>query len=294
MDILLPLKDLFWKIVPQKIGSRIITMYFNKKKFKKQDWMLLNLYVTGKCDLNCIGCNAFAPIADDYILDIVSFESDCKRLANLAYGTVTGVGVIPEIHILGGEPLLHPKLKEIILIARNYFPAAKLKIVTNGILLLKCNEDFWECCQQNNVDIIISHYPIRLDIKSIRKIAKNYKIQLRYYRGVLPWYKMAFDLTGGYDADKNFRKCTAALQCVELRDGKIATCQYILKTVYFNKYFQKDIEIQETDFIDIYKAKNMDEILEFISKPVRFCRYCTLKYLPVKWALSKKDISEWI
>jgi MoaA/NifB/PqqE/SkfB family radical SAM enzyme len=204
-----------------------------------------------------------------------------------------GGGVVPQIHIAGGEPLIHPKLDEIIVITRRYFPDAKMKIVTNGLLLLKQSEDFWECCRKNKVDIIISHYPINLDIKSIRKKAKNYKIKIRYYRGVLPWFKMSLDLTGGYDVEKNFQKCTAALQCVELRDGKIATCQYILKMTYFKEYFKKDIDISEKDFIDIYKAKNIDEILEFISRPVPFCRYCTLKYSPVEWGQSKKDISEW-
>jgi len=251
--------------------------------------MLLNLYITGKCNLNCKGCNAFAPIADNYLLDAVSFESDCKRLSEL------GAEKIPEIHILGGEPLIHPALNEIIIIARTYFPQAKLKIVTNGILLLKQKRGFWECCQSNNVDIIISHYPINIDIKSIRKIVKNYKLKLRYYRGVLPWFKIKLNLTGyGGNSEDNFRKCTAALQCVELRDGKIATCQYILKMGYFNVYFQKDIEVGETDFIDIYKTQNMDEILEFISKPVNFCRYCTVENLPVEWGISKMDISEWI
>ena len=290
MGILLTAKDLFWEIVPQKIGNKVAAAYFNRKKFKKQDWMLLNLYITGKCNLNCVCCNAFAPIADDYILDVVSFEADLRRLLKLCDGRE---GIIPQIHIAGGEPLLHPKLDEIIVIARSCFPHAKLKIVTNGILLLKAKDGFWECCQKNNVDIIISHYPIKLDIKSIRQKAKLYKIKIRYYRGVLPWFKMELDLTGGYDSEQNFRKCNAALQCIELRDGKIATCQYILKMAYFKNYFQKDIEVKETDVIDIHKVESIDQILEFVSKPVPFCRYCTLKYLPVKWEKSKKDISEW-
>jgi len=287
MDILLIVKDLFWEILPQKFMMKICSIYFNRKKFKKQDWLTLNLYITGKCNLNCKGCSAFAPIADNYILDTVSFESDCKRLAEL------GAKKIPQIQLFGGEPLLHSKLIDIIIISRSYFSQAKLRIITNGILLLEQKDDFWECCQSNKVDIAISHYPISLDIKSIRKKAKNYKLRLRYYRGKLPWFKFEFDLTGGYNPENNYRKCNAAIQCSELRDGKIATCQYILKIAYFNAYFQKDLVVQETDFIDIYKVKNMDEILEFISKPVSFCRYCTLKNTPVKWELSKKDISEW-
>jgi len=290
MDILvalLPVKNLLREIVPLKILNKIQLMYFNKKKFKKQDWMLLKLFIIGKCNLNCKGCNAFAPIADNYILDTVSFESDCRHLSEL------GAEKILEIQILDGEPLLHPKLNEIIIIARSYFPKTNLNILTNGILLLKQKEEFWECCQSNKVDILITHYPISLDIKSIREKIEKYKLKLRYCQSVAPWFKIEYDLTGGHNPENNFRRCGGALQCVELRDGKIATCQNILKISYFNAYFQKDIEVNETDFIDIYKVKNMDEILEFISKPVSFCRYCTLKTMPVKWEISKRDISEW-
>ena len=288
MGILLTAKDLFWEIVPQKIGMKVTSIYFNQKKFKKQDWMLLNLYITGKCNLNCKGCNAFSPIADNYLMDTASFESDCRRLSELG-----GVDKIPEIQILGGEPLLHPKLNEIMTIARSYFPKTNLNILTNGILLLEQKEDFWECCQSNKVDILITHYPISLDIKSIRKKTENYGLKLRYCQSVTPWYKVEYDLTGGYNPEDNFRKCGGALLCVELHDGKIATCSFILKFTYFNSYFQKDIKVQETDFIDIYKVKSIDEILEFISYPVSFCKYCTLKNLPDKWEKSKRDILEW-
>jgi hypothetical protein len=84
------------------------------------------------------------------------------------------------------------------------------------------------------------------------------------------------------------------LQCVELRDGKIATCQTIQKIHYFNDYFQKNLEVTDVDTIDIHKAKSMDEILEFIARPAPFCRYCNVKWTHIKWDTSKKDISEWV
>jgi hypothetical protein len=291
-NVLLAVKDTLWELIPQKIVNIIIAAYFNRKKLKKQDWMLLNTAVAGKCNLNCVGCSGFAPIARDELLAPEVFESDCKRLAELTDGSFGGA-VIPEWHLLGGEPLLNPMLSEIISIARKYFPQTKLKILTNGTLLLRQNEDFWERLRANKVGIIISHYPIKLDIKSIRKKVKEYKLKLRYYRGTLPWYKMEFDLAGGYNAEAQFRKCPTALQCVTLRNGKIATCAYIHDIAHFNDYFKKTLEVMETDVIDIYKAKSMDEILEFIGKPAGFCRYCSLKFTPLKWGTSEKDISEW-
>ena len=281
-------KGLLWKTLPQSIGDRILTFHIrHNKKFKKQDWVHLNVYPIGKCNLNCVNCQAFAPVADGYMLDAASFESDCRRLSDL------GGGQVWELTIAGGEPLLYPHLAETLSIARSYFPHAKLRIVTNGTLLLKQKESFWDCCRSNGVNIVISHYPIKLDIKPIKAAAKKYGLKLTYYRGVLPWYKLTLDLGGNCNPRESYKKCYMGLRCVELRDGKIATCMNIMHFRYFNNYFQKNIEICDTDTIDIYKAKSMDEILNFISKPAPFCRYCTGKSTPVKWGVSKKDISEW-
>jgi MoaA/NifB/PqqE/SkfB family radical SAM enzyme len=286
--IFLFIKDLIWQIVPQKIGMKMNAFYFQRKKFKKLDWMLLHVSTGGKCNLNCVSCNAFASIADNYMLDIASFESDCKRLSDLGAEKILG------IHFVGGEPLLHPNLMGILCITHLYFPCAKINIVTNGILLLKQKEDFWNCCKLNNVGIIISHYPIKLDIKSIKAMAKKYGINLRYFRGVLPWYKMELELNGNRNSYENYKKCPSALGCIELRDGKIAPCQLIQKIQYFNNYFQKKLELTDADRIEIYKAKSIDEILEFVAKPVPFCRYCNVKWIPVKWGTSKKEITEWV
>jgi hypothetical protein len=221
------------------------------------------------------------------MLDVVSFESDCKRLSEL------GGEKVADIVFLGGEPLLYPQLMVAIGAARGYFPYARIKILTNGTLLLKQEESFWECCKSNNVWICITHYPIKLDIKSIRDMIKKYGLTLRYYTKQ-PWYKMGFDLSGKYDPRENYRKCALGLQCAELRDGKITICSVVLKMRYFNNYFQQNLELADADVIDIYKAESMDEILEFIANPVPFCRYCNVKWVPIKWRASKREISEWV
>jgi len=285
--LLFSLKNLFWLIVPKKLGKKAVAFYFESRKFKKQKWMNLQVYIIGKCNLNCVSCTAFAPIADGYMLDVASFESDCKRLSEL------GGEKIKEITLLGGEPLLHPKLGDLMSIARSYFPAAMLRIVTNGILLLRQEEEFWDFCKRNNAYIGVTHYPISLDIKAIKDVMDKHGVALRWNHDVQPWNKMTFDLTGSGDPRKNYKKCFISLQCPELYDGKIATCQTIFKTRYFNGYFQKNLDVSDADTIDIYKAKTMDEILEFISKPVPFCRYCNVKWPSIKWGISQKDISEW-
>jgi MoaA/NifB/PqqE/SkfB family radical SAM enzyme len=54
---------------------------------------------------------------------------------------------LQSFYVTGGEPLLHPRILEIFTIARKYFPRTDLSFMTNGLLLLKMPEIFWETCK---------------------------------------------------------------------------------------------------------------------------------------------------
>jgi MoaA/NifB/PqqE/SkfB family radical SAM enzyme len=71
--------------------------------------------LTEHCNLNCAGCSAFSPLADEKFYDVEVFRNDCERLASL-----TG-GKINQIIFAGGEPLLHPRITDFFDIARVYF-----------------------------------------------------------------------------------------------------------------------------------------------------------------------------
>ncbi len=48
--------------------------------------------------------------------------------------------------------------------------------------------------------------------------------------------------------------------------------------------------------IDIFKAKNIQQIKKFLAKPIPLCKYCEGSNVVTigKWGISKKDIAEWI
>ena len=48
------------------------------------------------------------------------------------------------------------------------------------------------------------------------------------------------------------------------------------------------------NYIDIYKVKSVEEIFEFLSRPIPFCRFCKRKDNDsVKWRVSSRKIEEW-
>ena len=63
---------------------------------------LVEINIVSHCNLNCRSCSHFSPVAGKEYLPIELAELDFARLAELSGGDVQC------IHIMGGEPLLHP------------------------------------------------------------------------------------------------------------------------------------------------------------------------------------------
>jgi len=276
-----------WRFVPRSVLNAMVNFYFNRQKYKKQKFLRLRAFIVSGCNLNCAGCLTFAPIANEYFQDVGEYENDCKRLSFL------GGNKVLEFQILGGEPLLHPNLAEILKISRKYFPLAKLKLVTNGILLKKQPDAFWSVCKNCDIEIIITHYPINIGIDKILQISRGYGLNVRYYKEDAPWFKWPYDLDGKGDINKNFKKCQWALQCVTFFHGRISTCSFVYNFRFFREYFGMGVDSTEKDSVDVHKASSIDEILEFIGKPVSLCRFCMGKCVPLEWGQSKKKIDEW-
>ena len=245
------------------------------------------------CNLRCCGCDHFAPLAEQEFADIVVFENDFARLSELLNGEAVKIG------LLGGEPLLHPQAKDFFYIARKYFPKTRIRVVSNGVLLLKQNEDFWKSCKENNIVFEITKYPINLNFDKMKEVAKSCGVtfEFRDETGELQKtsYHIPLDLAGRQDARKNFMKCFHSNVTIFLKKGRLYTCTVAANIGHFNKYFNMDLQVSAADSIDIYKAQSAQEIFAFLSKQIPFCRYCYVdkRSFGIPWKRSHKDIKEW-
>jgi MoaA/NifB/PqqE/SkfB family radical SAM enzyme len=252
----------------------------------------IEVHVVEHCNLNCKWCSHFSSLAGEEYLDPVEFEKDCKRLSQLTKKLFA-------FKLLGGEPLLHPKIIDFFEITRKYFADTPIQITTNGILLLKMSESFWESCHKNNIKISISQYPIKLNKAAIKETAKKHKVKIEF-SGTTEQYRMCklpLDPSGKQNMKDSYKNCVTSWGCcVTMRDGKIYTCCTAAHIKFFNSYFNQNLAITEKDYIDIYKIERKQEIIDFLSKPFPFCRYCRAREieLGVEWAVSKKEISEWV
>ena len=265
-----------------------------KKRLSKRKQFRFDIPITDHCNLNCKHCWTFSPIAEKTFLDVQTISSDLHKLSEIVDGEVS------DILLAGGEPLLHPKLIEIMDAVRKYFPNVEMALITNGTLLNKQSDEFWNACRRNRIKITITRYPIKLDFQSLKNKAENEAVQLEYWGGenepIKSMWKLPFDLNGTQDLEHSWKYCHSANYCMRLANGKIYPCGQIYSVGHFNKYFNTNMEVSENDVLELDSVRTLDEILTFASTPPPFCRYCKKKDITygLKWELSKKEISEWV
>ncbi len=261
--------------------------------FRKPFLDYFYVHLVDHCNLNCMYCDHFAPIADERYVEIKSLENDLKRMSSLVS--------IGSVCLMGGEPLLHPQLLDIISMSRKVLPKSNLFILTNGVLLSKQDDSFWKTCNENSVPILISRLPIELDLTSISKSAKKHRVSVSFYGGdrdvYKKMYKMALDLDGNQDAVEMSKLCWQNKGgCSYLGNGKFYKCSTAAHIHHLSKYFNLNISSTDEDCVDIYKIKNGKEIIDFYKKDIPFCKHCDIRHQVsgLDFQISKKELKEWL
>ena len=258
---------------------------------KPQYLLHFEVQIVEHCNLDCKQCDHFSPLAEEEYLDINNYKRDCSRLSELFDGEMSF------IKLLGGEPLLHPQITEFMKITREMFPIGRIELVTNGLLLPSMPENFWEACKKYDVIIRPTCYPINLDYAALGKTADSKGVKfLPYNYEHNSQHKMPI---GPFRSDdgSSFFDCDIAMQCITLKNGKLYPCSIAAHVPHLKKYFKLDMRLSEKNGVDIYSVKSGDELLEKLSGPIPFCRYCDVahkRYMRYDWGISKKDRYEWL
>lgn len=269
---------------------------------KDSKFYKVDIHLVEHCNLNCKYCCHFSSIAKEEYYDINEYEQDIKRLSEITNGK------LKEICLMGGEPLLHPQINKLLELTRKYFPDACIELITNAVLLNSRDSVFWKTLKDNNILLFPTLYPINLKWDKVFENVRKYNIDfVAYYNGkkrkitpqniekykIKEFFKLQLDFQGQQPTDNN---CFARWNCTFFGHGKIYPCFVPSNIRHFNSYFNKNIEVTENDYIDIYKVKSFDEIYKFLDGPFPICRYCKDLadiYLPWEVSKNKHSIDEW-
>ena len=117
----------------------------------------LELHLADHCNLNCRSCDHYSPISEECFPAFEKVSSDMKKLSEITNAN------IDNILLLGGEPLLNKDIEKYVVMVRDLFPNSNIQIVTNGILLKKQSEEFYDCCDKE-VEKVLEEYQNGIDI----------------------------------------------------------------------------------------------------------------------------------
>lgn len=243
----------------------------------------IETHLADHCNLKCIGCTHYSPLADEHFTDVNVFENDMNMLSKKLR--------FERIRLLGGEPLLHPQINKFIEITRENFPKARIFICTNGILLPSMDEEFWETCRRNNILFDMSRYTVNYSmVPKYAKLIRSKGLKVNWvHKGQKMW--VFHNPLGNSNEKIAFERCAIKYyRVIILREGKIYICP---KTAYldiYNKFFKLNIPRDKGK--SIYKC-SAKEIVKYLDKPIKTCKYCTYFGKWVEWQNTEKTKEEW-
>lgn len=274
----------------ENLTTEDLVMFYSKQL--KMDQINFEVNLANHCNLNCQCCNHFSPLAPEGFLDIAGYEKDLQRLNEL-YGDSIG-----RVMLLGGEPLLNKDIIEIMKISRKCLSNTSFYIFTNGILLSKMSEEFWEACREYQIAIKVTTYPINVDYEYWRQYAREHGVDLsdENPEPIKTTYRLPLIEEGRLNPYNNYVKCYHANQCVVLRDGRLYTCPIAAWVDNLNQHFDTHFPQLEQVSIDIYDVDDREEIDGFLKSPNAMCQYCDIYNYEynIPWARSKCDKREWV
>lgn len=110
------------------------------------------IQIVDECNLNCVGCDHFAPVAAENHVSVSDFTKTVMNLRRITENHVR------EVIIYGGEPLLHEQLAGIIRLTTVILPKAMVTVETNGTLLGSWLADHWPTMTKLNVTFKVTEY----------------------------------------------------------------------------------------------------------------------------------------
>lgn len=268
------------------------------KSIKRNTIEHLDYHLTEHCNLNCVGCSTFAPIASKFFADLESFERDIKKLYELIGDS------FQQIHLLGGEPLLHPQAEQFAKACRSVFKKTRIDFTTNGLLIFDMPDSFWQVLKENDIAIKYTQYPVKFDYNKMVNYIKEKGVYvfsaggsdaIKYFR------RIPLNTKGTFNIYDSFIQCPYT-DCVQLRGGKLYHCPASAFSDLLNKKIEEEdslagqFKLSKNDYLSLEQVKTGDEVFEFLSNAIPFCQYCDMNHINehVNWGVSQRNIREWV
>lgn len=250
----------------------------------------LEFVVSDYCNLNCIGCSHYSSLAPKEFEPLDMLERNMAHLAKVCRGQVK------MLYLIGGETLLYPHLKQAMSMLRHYFPDGDLYIFTNGLLIPRMDDEFWQLCQDLGFIIALTRYPVKFDYDKAVQMCIDHNVRHIIFDDRSmghSFFKFALDPEKKQNGRLSHFKCYNR-GCLSVIGDRLYPCSISGCVDHLNKAHGTKFEHCEGDWLDVAQITDVSQIKKLRDTKVPFCDYCVYPVTPVKYAPSKREPSEWI
>lgn len=245
---------------------------------------ILEFFLTTRCTLNCKMCLCaipYQPVKRD------TPKEELFRHFALAFPLYDEIG---RVELIGGEPMLHPDLPEIVLELLKYRDKfKKIRITTNGTIAPSpALIDAVHQAQAAGLefDFLVDDYgPLSHKLSEIRDVLAREHIDCRVdcYTGDDQrgngWLCYGDFTLREHETEQQlwekFSHCLCPkLQFHDTHDGVIYSCVYAMTGVLLGKFSLRDgefVELKDSSKSDAEKKRILET---FLKHPTEACRYC--------------------
>lgn len=272
--------------------SKLIYRLWRYYKLVKDPYTL-DIHATEHCNLNCMSCVHYSPLAEPSFIDLKKLETTMNKMKSCH-----AQRLFREVHVLGGEPLLHPDITSVLQIIRTCFTMkhTQVKLLTNGLLLNKMPNSFWEVCKKYDIEINITIYSIPVDYTQCVNLCKNHGVRVDIYgdHAEVPFgqYRLNPGLEGAKGMRKKYYDCSSH-NWMQLDGDRLYLCPQSAYVRHLNKAMGFNFKHRKGDYLQIDKLNRLSFWI-FRFKPKPFCEYCVMPYPLIKWQMSKRKVEEWV
>ncbi len=233
------------------------------------------LHVVEHCNLRCAHCCNMSPYLDERFLSVEEIEAQCQRMASHL--------CVDVFKIMGGEPLLHPRITDVLRAIRRSRISPIVRLFTNGLLLHQQDDAFWAVLDQ----LTISNYSsaqVRPELLD-RALAKARAFDVLVNVKPVDAFSQVM-ATCRHDSDAKvqatYDACWLRDRCLIVRDGQFFKCT---RAAYFRE-FQTRIAVTDPapDPAAVVRADGValddpafdKKIFAYMNdtRPLGACQYC--------------------
>ncbi len=233
------------------------------------------LHVVEHCNLRCAHCCNMSPYLDPHELTPEEVLDQCGRMAEHLEVDV--------FKIMGGEPLLHPRIVEILEAIRASRISSTIRLFTNGLLLRKMGDDFWGALDQMTISSYRSAPVSEAILAQAREKARAFDVVLN----IKPVEEFSEVMAAVRENDdqrvrQTYADCWLRHRCLVVRGGRFFKCTRAAyaaefhETLLHGEYPEDRRRAVAGDGVTLAAQGFGEAILTYLNgeEPLASCRFC--------------------